>query len=335
MNAAQAAINTDISCPPLSTTQTSCTPHLIIENDYVRASVVPGLGAGLSSLVLKHPTHGELHLMRPAAPNVSYFNDLACYVMIPWSNRIEGSGRPGTARLVRGSEEFPLRADWPDGTAIHGVCKDAPFTLLDRSPLSVRCMLPERKPTHQSGWPWGFTAHVRYELAGLEVRCSLTIKNISNAPMPCGGGFHPFWNRRLTGSDACCHIQVPVHGRYESKGMLPVAPAREDHTTRLLSRGVCVDQLDLDDVFHGNAAGARLHWDAVDVTYETCSSCSHTVVYAPPRTHPLGDVFCLEPVTMVNNGFALHARGWQETGVVLLQPGECLNVSMNLNIIIT
>ncbi len=187
---------------------------LVIENDLLRAVVVPGVGAGLASFVLKHPQRGELHLMRGASPDVSYFNDLACYVMIPWSNRVQAGAHRATAQLVVAGKEHLLHADWTDGTAIHGVCKGAVWNLLDRSPLSVRCGLPARAPASQGGWPWEFASTVRYELMGSKLCCESTVTNISQEPMPCGGGFHPFWNRRLAGSDRCCRVRLPVAGRY-------------------------------------------------------------------------------------------------------------------------
>jgi aldose 1-epimerase len=34
------------------------------------------------------------------------------------------------------------------------------------------------------------------------------------------------------------------------------------------------------------------------------------------------DYLCLEPVSHVANGFNLAAKGWRETGTIVLKPGE-------------
>jgi galactose mutarotase-like enzyme len=45
------------------------------------------------------------------------------------------------------------------------------------------------------------------------------------------------------------------------------------------------------------------------------------VLYSP-QTGPDAGCFCLEPVTMVNNGFNLREAGWPGTGVVDVDPGR-------------
>jgi len=78
----------------------------------------------------------------------------------------------------------------------------------------------------------------------------------------------------------------------------------------------------VDDVLTGWDPGApiRVRYDdaGVDVDLHADPIYSHLVVYAPRRR----SYFAVEPVTNVNGGFALHARGVPGTGVFVLEPGE-------------
>jgi aldose 1-epimerase len=50
----------------------------------------------------------------------------------------------------------------------------------------------------------------------------------------------------------------------------------------------------------------------------------HLVVYVPPGR----DFFCVEPVSMIGNGFNLLTDGVQGTGVQVLDPGQSMRGSM-------
>ncbi|GEA86883.1 hypothetical protein CCE01nite_08320 [Cellulomonas cellasea] len=78
----------------------------------------------------------------------------------------------------------------------------------------------------------------------------------------------------------------------------------------------------VDDVLTGLRPGEPVRWTypdhGVDVRLDLDDVYSHLVVYLPRRrTH-----FAVEPVTNVNDGFALHDAGVEGTGVFVLEPGE-------------
>ncbi|HET6518556.1 MAG TPA: hypothetical protein VFG47_01890, partial [Geminicoccaceae bacterium] len=65
-----------------------------------------------------------------------------------------------------------------------------------------------------------------------------------------------------------------------------------------------------------------IHWpeSGLTVTIEAGPAFRHLVVYVPPGQ----DFFCVEPVSNANDGFNLHERGVDGTGVRVLEPGEGL-----------
>ena len=281
-----------------------------------------------------------------------WFNDLGCYLLAPWSNRVAGAAFPFEGRDVT------LRADWPDGTAIHGVVKDRAWRVLDRSPFSAR-LLFESDEYAGLNWRWRFRAVARYEVADEDVpapggataaqhwraalACDLEITNTDDRPMPAGGGWHPFFARTLWPGSADVRVRIPGARRYPCTNMLPTGPAARDEVSALLDAGGSLGTTFLDDVFVCDASRPMvLEWagppgasggvggdGGVRCEIERSPECGHAVVYAPVEQEAggparLGALVCVEPVSMVNDGFRLHARGEPGTGVVVLRPGETL-----------
>ena len=310
-----------------------------IETDALRLRVLPGLGAGVQELSLRRNDGAWHPLLRASPDSPDHFDALACYLLAPWSNRVRGG------RFRFEGREHAMRPDWPDGTAIHGLVKDKPWRILDRSPVSVRLGFDSRDHA-PSGYPAAFSCAARYELEGAVFRASLavTIDEEAEAPAPVGLGFHPFFPRRLWDEQdevvvACRAFGegAPrgLRGRYPCEGMLPVGEAVRDDVVGRLCAGLPLGDGFLDDVFAGSPDGAQIEWPSSGVrAVFTCSpGLEHTVIYAGLDTSgkPL-PFFCVEPVSMVNDGFNLLERGWEETGVRVLEPGESFDVEWALGV---
>lgn len=295
---------------------------ITLTSERLRCDIAPSIGAGVARFDLLHPSRGVVPLWRPAAPDASAFTALASYSLVPWSNRID------EARLRFGGREHSLRPDWMDGTAIHGDAKHRPWTLLDRAPGSAHLAL-DASDLADRNFPWAYLADVRYELRGGTLLTTLGVVNRSKEPFPAGLGFHPFWARRLRddagplGDEAV--VTLDVEGRYPCERIMACGPASKDEVTRRLNAGTTLVGLDLDDVFSGFNGKASIRWpgSGIAARYDCSPECSHAVLYSP-QSGPVAPWFCLEPVTMVNNGINLREGGWQGTGVRVLEPGERL-----------
>jgi aldose 1-epimerase len=293
---------------------------ITLESERLRLDVLPELGGGVARLDLHHPSMGTLSPWRPAPPAPSSFTAMASYSLVPWSNRID------EAILRHRGRTHRLRADWRDGTAIHGDAKHRPWHVLDRSPLSVRLAV-DATGSHDRNFPWAYRASIRYEVRGGVLLTALSVTNLDDVAFPAGLGFHPFWRRRLVAGggdrEGEAVVRLPVAGRYPCERIMPVGPAVRDHVVERLALGTTLEELALDDVFSGFEGRAEVAWPDAGVTArcECSPEFSHAVLYSP-QTGPDAGCFCLEPVTMVNNGFNLRERGWSGTGVVDVAPGE-------------
>jgi aldose 1-epimerase len=302
--------------------------RLTLQTDRLRLHVLPALGAGWSDLCLRGPGGMWFPLLRRAPAQPEHFDDLACYLLAPWSNRIAG------ARFLFANRTIELEPNWPDGTAIHGLVNALPWTLCDRAPTA--CTLSCEHSPRPGGWPWAFACRARYEVGDALVRADLAVTNLDARPMPAGLGIHPLFNRVLWDVADTIRLTAPVAGQYPAQGMLPTGPARPTPDSRAITNGTPVRDLDLDDVFAGYAGRAELTWDrsGVRVAIESSPECGHLVVYAPPGPGRGGLPWCcVEPVTMVNDGFNLLARGEASTGVRVLEPGQTLAARWTLRVL--
>jgi aldose 1-epimerase len=154
--------------------------------------------------------------------------------------------------------------------------------------------------------------------------------------MPAGLGFHPYWLRDLGEGPEEVTARVPDLRRYPCKGMIPVGPPAVDDVTRHLAEGRPLSTLTLDDVFLGSSDGAEITWprSKLRVSYGCSPELGHLVVYTGP-TEPKtfrDRIFCIEPVTMVNDGFNLASRGEPATGVSALRIGESMRATWSVRV---
>jgi len=296
--------------------------RVVIESSALRLEIVPALGAGIAGLWWNQGDGPPLALMRPAPADATWFNSLACYLLAPWSNRVP------RGQFTFEGVEHALTPDWPDGSAIHGLVKDHPWRLIERTPVTALLTFDSRDHAGLD-WPWPFRTDVRYELFDDALSVRLTLHNAAATPMPAGLGFHPFFPRALGPVPDEVRIRYAARGRYPAEGMIPTAPARPDEVTEHLARGESLRPLELDDVFLGNPDGAEILYPIAGVRLSyTCSpELTHAVIYSQQP-----EFFCFEPVTMVNDGFNLLARGWADTGVRVLPPGATLTADWRLRV---
>jgi aldose 1-epimerase len=270
-----------------------------ISEGALSAAIEPGVGAGLSGLTLERPD-GPCEILR-RAEGVGRFADLSMYLMAPWTNRIAG------ASFEFGGRRYELRPDWEDGTAIHGDVKTREWRILDRTPVSARLGLHSRD-LEDANWPWP------YEPAGL--------------------GFHPFFSRSLRQGDDV-RVKVVTAGRYPVRALIPAGRARPDEVTARLSAGGPMGDLALDDVFAGFDPPAVIAWDrsGVEARIECTANLGRVVVFSPRAEGAMKPWLCVEPVTMVTDGFNLMSKGQSDTGVQVVAPEAWLRCRMTIAIL--
>ncbi|GAA3582345.1 aldose 1-epimerase family protein [Klugiella xanthotipulae] len=105
-------------------------------------------------------------------------------VLVPWPNRV----RDGVWHLHGAAQQLDL-TEVSRGNAIHGLLRNAPYRVVDRSAASLTLGAP-LYPQH--GYPFRLDTRVTYELVGDGIRVTHAIQNLSDAPAPVALGAHPF-----------------------------------------------------------------------------------------------------------------------------------------------
>jgi aldose 1-epimerase len=85
----------------------------------------------------------------------------------------------------------------------------------------------------------------------------------------------------------------------------------------------------VDNCFTGWSRRAVLDYPTHRMQIDASEACRQIVVFAPNDGR---NFIALEPVTNINNAFALAAKGVAETGVRMLASGESFEMSMTISV---
>ena len=301
---------------------------LLLKNKELELTVFPEYGCCWSTLRI-FLRGNWVDLLEPMFGDKPPFH-YGSYVMAPWSNRLpqgvfEFNGR-----------QYQLRKNFPDDTAIHGDVRTRPWNIELATREKVIASLDSRKFS-DFNFPFKLKFTHTLELSENHVRMALVIENADSEDAPVGMGFHPFFKRRLTDRDQDIVVVLPAQKVYPDEQCIPTGPAMGVSGDTDLRRERPLGNPNLDHCFT-DLTGKLIHLiysgSNVEVHYEIESVFSHVVVYAPNDNscQPEGFV-AIEPVSHVNNGFNLHAKGWKNTGIKVLKPGETWGGTCELTIV--
>lgn len=267
--------------------------------DY-RVVAAPDLGGS----ILRFDWRGE-PLLRPSAGRSIL--DVACFPLVPFSNRIAGGHFVVDGREVRLRPNFP-GTDHPH--PLHGFGWLAPWAMTAHGPAELAMT-----QVHSPGeWPWAYRAEQRLSLDAHGLVLGLEVTNLGDRPMPLGLGFHPYFPR----NDATIYTGLHRGEWRNDAACLPLSLDERD-VPRDWWDGAPVAARAMDTVYMHRQGDLAIHWPDRDLQLTlTCSEAlAHTVVFAPPGE----DFFCVEPVTHATNAFN---RGTFD----LLSPGASRTVHL-------
>lgn len=292
-----------------------------IKNDRLELKFLPEFGCHWTQL--RFSAKGQWIDLLVSAPDqealVRRPTGYGSYILAPWSNRISGA-----AFQFEGTHH-QLRENFPDKTAIHGDVRNRPWKVTHASDAKFEAMLTS-SDFPDFNFPFALVFRHSLELQGDSLRVQFSIENVDKQRAPVGFGFHPFFRRRLTRPDKDVILIVPAEKVYPAEGCIPTEPpvtvsGRTDlrHLKYLAKPGLdhCFTALrsgEIRAIYAGTKVEVRLALDPI---------FTHAVIYAPndPTGRPR-EFVAVEPVTNANDGFNLLAKGWEGTGVKVLEPGE-------------
>jgi aldose 1-epimerase len=271
---------------------------LRLRHSSIMLDIDPDRGAGVTRLAWR-----GTDIFRQADLDATSPLALSCFALVPFSNRIAGGHFAFDGRKVSiapnvlgGTERHPL----------HG------FGWLAR--WQVEHTAPDRATlVHQydgAEWLGPYRAAQSFVLRETGIDWSMTLANMSAAPMPVGLGLHPYFPR----AGAALHLDVA--GCWDvDDDRLPTQWRALDAPPAWFEGGT------IDTVFTGRIGPVVIDWPTHRLTMTPDTALAETVVYVPEG----GDAFCVEPVSHATDAVN---RG----GMRVLSPGATWQVAIGFDI---
>ena len=258
---------------------------------------------------------GRQPLLRGTDEHYADVLESACFPLVPYANRIRGGSFQCDGREVRLSTNLP-----GDASPLHGQGWRAAWSVEsvagDRIEMAFR---------HEAGeWPWAYESRQRIVLSPGGFAIELSCRNLSDQPMPCALGLHPYYP---------CTAQTLLDTGVSSvwtvdQDVLPVARLPATGRYSLQNRLICGQ--DLDNGFDGWSGEARITWPGQPVALELSSpDTPYFQVYSPVGR----GFFAAEPVQNANAALNAPQDQWQKLGIQMLAPGESRQLRVQFTVL--
>ncbi len=286
---------------------------LILSTANLELTLSPSIGGSISALEWIAGDR-RVPVLRKCNSNIENVLEAGSFPLVPYVNRIRG-GR----FTFRGREVVLAPNMAGDPSPLHGQGWLAPWEV--ECSAADQAMLSFRHPPGE--WPWEYRAEQHFELdeGGLSVR--LACRNLSEGPMPCGLGQHPYFD---CGPDTRIDASVSDVWTIDDH-VLPVEKIPATGRFDLADRLVCGQ--DLDHGFGGWGGSARMTDPGWPFDLElTSPDARFFQLYSPAS----GGIFVAEPVSHANAALNAPEDQWEELGMKVLQAGEEISLDMRLEV---
>lgn len=335
--------------------------------EFLSATLLPGRGLNILQITAYLPQKGEVNLLASppldeAAKELTGTGSdwtgakslaMGAAIELPWASRISGTASPDgnslatTWRGVRLVLPTDAKDSYRDDSAMA-----AGGLLLNQAadPITTHVMPDggEAQAVFHAGnfdghWPSQTEVTATINMSGRSIELKIVARNTGNMPEPIGIGWHPRF-AILNGHRGQMMLRLPEGQRVEVKDrrtqqlsgrLLPVGGTEYDFTGR---DGAQLGALNLDDSFVHLRTGlmedgpvAELRDPENDYGLRL-TALSPTIkamrVYAPLD----GSFISIEPQFNFDDPFGHEWAGGEDTGMVVLQPGQSTQWKVRLEI---
>lgn len=290
---------------------------MLLENAQLRVRVLPLQGGGIGAF--EWIARGEpVALMRPCDPALAEAqppfdpNLLACYPLVPWSNRIAGGGFDWRGRRValapnRGDDPYPIHGSgWQRAWQVR--MHDGLETVLE---------------LNEAAEAYAYRATLHYALQDAVLAVRLRVTNMGPVELPFGLGLHPFFP-----SHGGAILRAPAAEVWINDGRSPlptariaVPPAWDFAAGKALPPG-------LNHGFQAWSGEASILWPYRRLGLRITANVDAFILYTPEGE----DFFCFEPVDHAIN--AVHLPGGAAAnGMTVLAPRASFERSFSFAVI--
>jgi aldose 1-epimerase len=273
----------------------------------------PSIGGAISNLAWAADDRRTPILRRSNSP-LEKVLDAAGFPLVPFVNRIRGGCFTFQGRQVRLSPNMA-----GDPCPLHGQGWVNPWSTESTSESEAVLVFH-----HEAGeWPWDYEARQSFRLVGDTLCLSLTCRNESDEPMPCGLGFHPYFP---CGPGTV--IQTSVQNVWTvDEYVLPVERIPAAGRYDIGDSPAC--GRDLDNGYDGWSGRALLTDPGWPFEIVMSSPQARFFQFYSPED---GGLFVAEPVTHANAALNSPQQDWASLGIQVLQPAEEMALDTRLEI---
>ena len=287
---------------------------ITLQSGESQLTLCPEIGAAIAGF-----TWRGIDILRRAPDSAikeKLVRQMGSYALMPYSNRI------GHGKLIVGDQTFPLRANFPPGThAIHGFGWQREWQVAKQTRDFAELRLRHEPDVD---WPFACESVQSLRLAASSLQLTLAVKNLDKRNMPAGLGFHPFFP--LTPET---HLQADWKGMWNMDAdslpteLVSVPPEADFSQLRPAANWK------VDNCFTGWNRRAVLDYPTHRMQIDASEACRQIIAFAPNDGR---NFIALEPVTNINNAFALAAKGVVDTGLRMLASGESFDISVAISV---
>lgn len=289
---------------------------LELANTTLRATLLPEVGGGIARFdwlgsdtpfALMRPCRSALVRDGSADSTAATIdpNDLACYPLVPWSNRITGGGFTHDGARIALARN---RSD--DAYPIHGTGWQRAWRVVRHAADEAVLALDDAA---EGAYHYG--ARMAYYLEADTLRVELSVTNTGDVALPFGLGLHPFFPRH---GSVRLHAPARTAWRNDERNLVPVArdtvPSAWD-----FSSAPILPQGGVNNAFQGWPGAARIRWPLEGLRLDISADVDTYILYVPEGE----GFFCFEPVDHPVNAVNLPG-GAAAHGMTVLAPGQVL-----------
>ncbi|HEY0087109.1 MAG TPA: aldose 1-epimerase [Allosphingosinicella sp.] len=277
-------------------------------------TLLPDVGGSIARFEYRAAEGKQIPVLRGSAEGSTEVLAQGSFPLVPYSNRI----REGRFRFRR-REVRIARNMAGDPNPLHGQGWLAAWEVVRLGEREA-----ELRFVHEAGeWPWRFEARQVFTLYEGGLTVVLTCTNLSDDPMPCGLGQHPYFP---------CTPETILDTEVESvwtidEQVMPVEKVAAEGRYDLRNRRVAGQ--DLDNGFGGWGGYARVEDPSLPFTVGMSSpDANFFQLYSPPS----GELFVIESVSHANAALNEPEESWAELGLRVLDPGQSMALTMRLDV---
>jgi galactose mutarotase-like enzyme len=335
--------------------------------EFLTATLLPGRGMNVLQITAYLPGKGEVNLLAsPPLENAAKILSgtgadatgakslaMGAAIEMPWAGRISGASTPDGENLstMWHGTRLVLPTDLKDSYGVAGTVAAGGLLLKQPSYSINTSVMPdggEAQATFHAGnfdghWPSQTEVMTTVSLSGKALTMKIVARNTGNTAEPMGIGWHPRF-AVLNGHRAEMMLRLPEGLRVEVKDrrtgelsgrLVPVEKTEYDFTGRI---GAQLGALNLDDSFvhlrtglleNGPMAELRDPENDYGLRITAMTSNIKAIrVYAPLD----GSYISIEPQTNYDDPFGHQWARDEDTGILVLQPGQSMQWQIRLQI---